>query len=152
MKKQMKKKGQEENDGWRAEFRDSKNRCSPDWSCLPTLVQCTLFRLLFCHPSLFWPFLYLSLVPLSSQSTYFFVLRTILKLSSSAVLNLIDSQRTNSVFFYYATKWSTLINSACVLLFRNSNAVLKDAPEWLLRLQPSTELLLFHCLMNNPCI
>lgn len=33
-------------------FIDSKNKCSLDWPCLPTLVQCTLFPLLLCHPSI----------------------------------------------------------------------------------------------------
>lgn len=51
-------------DGWT----DSKNRCSPDWPCLPTLVQCTCFLLLLCHLSLLWPFLHHSYVPLTSWS------------------------------------------------------------------------------------
>ncbi len=51
------KGGRKEEGGWRAGFRDSKNRCSLDWPCLPTLVQCTCFPLLLCHPSLLRPFL-----------------------------------------------------------------------------------------------
>lgn len=55
-------------------FIDSKNRCSLDWPCLPTLVQCTLFPLLLCHPSILLFFPYFTHVPLTSfHKSYLYV-------------------------------------------------------------------------------